>query len=199
MIWKNKEGFRDYSISLSSLKKLLGIEMVDYEVRPELAPYLVYIIKHLNNLLVDAGESASTIDKLKVIFDEHERGADLIVGLKGINLAKEIGIETDNTWGSVNDFFVPYEEDRFVFCWTDVMSSLITRLKIQYAHLLVDPVIQGCKCTCGCGTGETTKDWEKYTSGVWPEDEKYSNLDYGTTSSWRLGNDKPECTCCSRR
>ena len=199
MIWKSKEGFRDYSISLSSLKKLLGIEMVDYEVRPELAPYLVYIIKHLNNLLVDAGESASTIDKLKVIFDEHERGADLIVGLKGINLAKEIGIETDNTWGSFNDFFVPYEEDRFVFCWTDVMSSLITRLKIQYAHLLVDPVIQGCKCTCGCGTGETTKDWEKYTSGVWPEDEKYSNLGYGTTSSWRLGNDKPECTCCSRR
>lgn len=197
MIWKSKEGFRDYNISLSSLKKLLGIEMVDYEVRPELAPYLVYIIKHLNNLLVDAGESAGIIDKLKVIFDEQERGADMIVNLNGIKLAKEIGIETDNTWGSVNDFFVPYEEDIFVFCWSNVMSSLITRLKIQYAHLLVDPIVQGCKCTCG--TGETTKDWEKYTSGVWPEDEKYSNLDYGTTSSWRLGNDKSECTCCNRR
>lgn len=197
MIWKSKEGFRDYNISLSSLKKLLGIEMVDYEVRPELAPYLVYIIKHLNNLLVDAGESAGIIDKLKVIFDEQERGADMIVNLNGIELAKEIGIETDNTWGSVNDFFVPYEEDIFVFCWSNVMSSLITRLKIQYAHLLVDPIVQGCKCTCG--TGETTKDWEKYTSGVWPEDEKYSNLDYGTTSSWRLGNDKSECTCCNRR
>ena len=190
MIWKSKEGFRDYNISLSSLKKLLGIEMVDYEVRPELAPYLVYIIKHLNNLLVDAGESAGIIDKLKVIFDEQERGADMIVNLNGIKLAKEIGIETDNTWGSVNDFFVPYEEDIFVFCWSNVMSSLITRLKIQYAHLLVDPIVQGCKCTCG--TGETIKDWEKYTSGVWPEDEKYSNLDYGTTSSWRLGNDKSE-------
>lgn len=197
MIWKSEEGFKDYSISLSSLKKSLGIEKVDYEVRPELAPYLVYIVKHLNNLLIDAGESAGIVDKLRVIFDEHERGADMIVGLKGMKLAKEIGIETDNTWGSVNDFFVPYEEDRFVFCWSNVMSSLITRLRLQYASLLVEPITQGCGCCCG--KGETQKDWEKYTSGVWPEEEDYSNYDYGTTSTMGLGKDGSECTCCYRR
>lgn len=38
MIWKSEEGFKDYSVSLSSLKKSLGIEKVDYDVRPELAP-----------------------------------------------------------------------------------------------------------------------------------------------------------------
>lgn len=197
MFWNKEKGYKEYNINLSALKEKLNIGIMDHEVRPELAPYLVPIIKHLNFILIDFDNTNNFSEKLKAIFDEFDRGADIIVKeLDADKLAREIGIDTSiPTIESPG--IIKYSKDRFIFCWSNVMSCLITRLKIQYAHLLVDPIVQGCKCTCG--TGETTKDWEKYTSGVWPEDEKYSNLDYGTTSSWRLGNDKSECTCCHRR
>lgn len=93
--------------------------------------------------------------------------------------------------------FIPYDQDRFIFTWTNVLSCLLTRLKLQYSGLLTEDVIQGCGCCCG--KGETWKDWESYSSGVWPEDEEYGNYDMGTTTtSWRATSGIPQCGCSYR-
>lgn len=103
--------------------------------------------------------------------------------------------ENDET---TEDFdLIPYDQDRFIFSWTNVMSCLVTRLKLQYSSLLTEPTIQGCGCCCG--KGETWQDWESYSSGVWPEDEEYGTYDYGTTTtSWRVTSGIPQCGCSYR-
>ena len=208
MKWNPKTGYYEYKSAVNSLFGLLGIGVADWEIRPELAPYLTYTIKYLVQRLVDLGEDADIRDKLQEVFDIFKDGADLIVDDNGKILAEQIGIDTSPVdpsevteldENSEEDCTCSYDQDRFIFTWTNVMSCLITRLKIMYASLLVDPVSQGCPCCCG--KGETYKDWEKYTSGVYPEDEEYDRYDVAntTTAGWRVGSRTPECNCGCRK
>ena len=191
MKWNSENGYVDYTSSLELVKTILGIGVVDFEVRQELAPYLTYIMKYLSKELVLLGET-DIKEKLQKIFDIHSDGADLIVDNNAETLADLIGIDTTPI-ETESEEEINYNQDRFIFSWTNILSCLVTRLRIMYASLLEDPITQGCPC--GCGIGETQKDWEKYTSGVWPEDEEYSNYSLGTTTSWRVTSSIPECTC----
>jgi hypothetical protein len=191
MKWNTEDGFVDYTSSLELVKTILGINIVDFEIRPELAPYLTYTMKYLSKELVLLGDT-DIKEKLQKIFDIHSDGADLIVDNSAETLADLIGIDTIPV-EIETELEINYNQDRFIFTWTNVLSCLVTRLKIMYANLLEDPISQGCPCERGIG--ETQKDWEKYTSGVWPKDEEYSNYSLETTASWRVTSPTPECTC----
>lgn len=189
MKWNPTDGYVQYSEATYSIKKRLGLGILDHEVRPELAPYVTQTYKYLVENLVELGEDADMLEKLKKIFDIFSMGSDLIVANRALDLGKLINLSVTDEPGDE----VLYNQERFIFSWSNVMSCLVTRLKIIYANLLEDPVLQGCPCLCG--RGETFKDWEKYTSGVYQDDEEYSNYKYNTTSTWRPNSKYPECGC----
>lgn len=206
MKWNETSGYYEFKAAQDGVMRQLGIGKVDYLIREELGPYLTKILKYLNTELIKLGDDAEILEKLNKIFDIFDDGSDKIVTLMGQTLAEEIGvIEADEGEEEESDDYtiVAYEQDRFIFCWTNVMSCLVTRLKLQYASLLYQPVKQGCGCLCP--PGETYKDWEAYNSGhVYAEDEEYSKFDYGynaysTTASWRASlSNEPDCTCGHR-
>ena len=197
MIWNIEEGYLKYKASLDNLKQRLGIGAVDYEVRPELAPYITEILGYLDMRLIQLGDDAEIIDKLNEIFDIFSYGADLIVGLEANTLAEEIGIDISEE-NSEHEDYIPYYSDRFIFAWTNVLSCLVTRLKLTYAGLLTETVSQGCPCCCG-SEGETWKDWESWSSGIYPEDEEYGVYNLGTTQTYRAGGKNGNSCNCGYR
>ena len=60
-----------------------------------------------------------------------------------------------------------------------------------------EPVKQGCPCICG--NGETWKDFESYTSGVWPEDEEYQTYDLTKTVNTTAFTSLSGCGCGGQR
>ena len=207
MIWNSETGYLEYKVALDSLMSRLGIGITDFIVRPELSPYLTRILIYLNQQLVLLGDDAEMSEKLQKMFDIFDHGAELIIADSARNLAEEIGqldesdeiVENTGEEEEENEYYVPYDQDRFIFSWTNVLSSLITRLKIQYANLLVDEVsTQGCGCCCA--KGESYKDWESYRSGVWSDEEEYNSYDLGnSTSTWRVGANISQCGCGYRK
>lgn len=110
------------------------------------------------------------------------------------------GAEDEDTgkigWRDIPGWYeIEYDQDRFIFCWTNVMTALCVRLKFQYAHLFSD-IYDGECCKCGA-KGQTTSDYEAWTSGVYPEDEMYDRmLYYRNHTAW--GTTKVsdvDCTC----
>ena len=213
MKWNSEEGYIQYKMALSDIMTRLGISAVDYHVRPELAPYITKILQYLDRRLIELGDEADMLEKLQEVFDTFDYGADLIVDLNGLSLAKEVGVYnqedeesvealddsddtlSDSTETDEPDDFVPYYQDRFIFSWTNVMSCLVTRLKLMYSSLLVEPVSQLCPCCCG-SEGETFKDWESWSGKIYPEDEEYdtSNYNLGTTQNYGVVKSS-SCTC----
>ena len=197
MIWDAEDGYMRYKISLDNLKTRLKIGAVDYEVRPELAPYITEILGYLDKRLIALGDDAEIIDKLNEIFDIFSYGADLIVGLESNILAEEVGMDTSEN-NSEDENYIPYYSDRFIFSWTNILSCLVTRLKLTYASLLTETVSQGYPCCCG-SEGETWKNWESWSSGIYPEDEEYGIYDLGTTQNYRGGNKNGNSCNCGYR
>lgn len=227
MRWNPESGYLEYKMSLDDLKRRLGLGVVDFEVRPKLAPYLTRIIQYLDKQIIMLGDNPTTIDVLNKFFECFDHGADLIVALLAGELAEEVGIfiddayygdieqDWDPTEGPALDrednaaegpalddgedhtdkWWIDYEQDRFIFCWTNVMSCLKTRLMIQYASLLEEPTGTGCNCCCG--EGEDWKSWETYSSGVYPEDEEYfDSATSQNTSVWStIPRHSGNCTC----
>ena len=172
MKWNNSEGYVEYKQALEFVENSLQINELNFVIRPALAPYMTRILQYLVKRLIILGDDSDILEKLQEIFDTFDYGADKIVDLNAEDLADEVGVldvdEEDE---------VKYEQDRFVFSWSNLMTSLVERLKLQYASLLYQAPEQGCSCSCG--NGETWKDFEAYTSGIWPEDEEYSTYDFG--------------------
>lgn len=196
MIWDNTKGYQEYRESLEYIKNSLGLVSDDswFLINQELAPYITNILKWISGKLIELGENTDIKEKLGLIFDLFEDGSEKIIALEGKSLAEEIGIETEKL--SLDDSnYLTYEQDRFIFSWTNILSSLVEHLKLQYASVLQDSMIQGCPCSCG--RGETIKDWESYTSGVYPEDEEYS--EYGLRGVPSTTSPIPECTCAYRK
>lgn len=196
MIWDNTKGYQEYRESLEYIKNSLGLTNDDswFLINQDLAPYITSILKWISGKLIEQGENADIKDKLGLIFDLFEDGSEKIIALEGKSLAEEIGIETEKL-SSDDSNYLTYEQDRFIFSWTNILSSLVEHLKLQYASILQDPITQGCPCSCG--KGETIKDWESYTSGVYPEDEEYS--EYGLRGVPSTTSPIPECTCAYRK
>lgn len=197
MKWNSEEGYVQYKTVLNDLMSRLGLGAVDYHVRPELAPYITKILTYLDKELILLGDDAEILEKLNRIFDIFDYGADLIVDLNAETLAIEVGCEgaAGNVEETDDPDYVEYYSDRFIFSWTNVLSCLVTRLKLMYSGLLAETVSQGCYCCCG-SKGETWKDWEAWSSGVYPEDEEYDKNKYqlGTTQNYGVSRGG-SCTC----
>ena len=179
MKWDSSEGYIEYKQALNFLNNTLEIKNLNYVLRTELAPYMTRIIQYVNKKLITAGEDIDLVDKIQLMFDTFDYGANMIVNLDGHGLASEVGVLDT---GTETDTDVLYSQDRFIFSWSNFMTSLVERLKTQYASLLYQAPSQGCSCSCA--NGETWKDFEAYSSGVYPEDEEYSTYDFtGTTTS----------------
>lgn len=196
MIWDNTKGYQEYKESLEYIKNSLGLTNDDswFLINRELAPYITSILKWISGKLIELGENTDIKEKLGLVFDLFEDGSEKIIALEGKSLAEEIGIETEKL-SSDDSNYLTYEQDRFIFSWTNILSSLVEHLKLQYASVLRDSITQGCSCSCG--RGETIKDWESYTSGVYPEDEEYS--EYGLRGVPSTTSPIPECTCAYRK
>lgn len=217
MKWDNETGYVDYKTALTNIKKMLGISVTDFVVRPELSPYITKILQYLNKRLILLGDDSNIMTLLQEVFDTFDYGADLICSKRTGVLAEEVGVlvdeenqgdsgEGDDIEGDAldegeeeegskeeSDGWIDYDQERFVFSWTNVLSTLVLRLRFQYANLLYQAPEQGCGCICG--KGETTADWEAYTSGVWPNEEECDSWNYTSGSSWRVNSSTPECTC----
>lgn len=179
MKWDSSEGYVEYKQALNFLDTTLEIKNLNYVLRTELAPYMTRIIQYVNKKLITLGDDAEMTDKLQLVFDTFDYGAELIIGYKADTLAGEVNVLDT---GTEVDGDTMYSKDRFIFSWTNFMTSLVERLRTQYASLLYQAPSQGCSCSCA--NGETWKDFEAYSSGVNPEDEEYSTYDFtGTTTS----------------
>lgn len=194
MKWNEEEGYIIYKSSINNLKSLLGISDINFSKRCELAPYITYIVKYINSrlILLDTLEVGTLIQE---VFDIQEEGGDKIVNGQVQDLLIQLGISSDDTY--IEGEEIPYNQDRFIFSWTDFTSSLSTRLKLQYSSLLVQPLNTECPCN-DCAPGQTIKDFESWTSGVYPEDENYKYYDYNSSDSWRVKSNIPVCNKCER-
>lgn len=184
MTWNNQECYTLYTQYLEYLKSSLGISQVDYYMgRSELLPYYTQITKYLNERLIILGtdDIKTKIIEILNIFDH---GAELICNCGTLDLAREVGISSGDP---------EYMCCRFVFSWTNALSTLCLRLKFQYAYLF-EPEYDPFCCRCGA-IGETYEDYESWTSGVYPNDESYDRTNYTrNNSSWGV-NKTRYCEC----
>lgn len=184
MTWNNQECYTLFTQYVEYLKNSLGISQVDfYMVRPELLPYYTQITKYLNERLIILGTD-DIKSKIIEILDIFDHGAELICNGGTLDLAREVEIPSGDP---------EYMCCRFVFSWTNALSTLCLRLKFQYAYLF-EPEYDPFCCRCGA-IGETYEDYESWTSGVFPNDEAFDRANYyRTNSSWSVRKNR-YCEC----
>lgn len=197
MKWNDESGYITFQSSLSNLKSFLGVTCLDLVERCELTPYYTYILKYLSDRLILLGNQDMKV-RIQEIMDIFSSGTDKIISGSVLDLAWELGIETTDIYLPGRE--IPYTQDYLIFCWSNALTSLINRLKLQYSHLLYQKENNtDCYCCCnGCSVGETTNDLESWTSGVYPEDEDYTCKTVDDTV-WRSGASNIECTKCLRQ
>lgn len=198
MKWNDKTGYITYKVALQNIKSYLGISEIDYFMRCELAPYITYILDYISKRLVLLSEDSGIKEYIQEVFTIREEGESKIVYGAVDELRSEVGIDNGEIY--VENSEIPYVEDRFIYSWSNIMTALIVRIKFQYAGLLAQNPNNDCPCGDTCYPGQTIKDFESWTSGVYPEDEEYSYYNYKdvTSTDWRVNNDIPECTKCLR-
>lgn len=197
MKWNNESGYIKYNQSLQSIKSILGISQIDFMTRCELAPYITYILNYISKKLILLGEFDDIKIYIQEIFNIHDWGADKIINGAVKDMLLELGIDDGEVY--IEGKEIPYNQDRFVFSWSNILTALVVRLKFQYSSVLAQPVDTECPCD-SCSKGQSINDFENWQSGVYPQDEEYSWYNYNeSVSSWRVNNDAPECTKCSRR
>lgn len=175
--------FAEYQSNLKSLENILGVSDISMWSCKHLAPYITRIIKYINlDLISEYGTDGEILDYIHEVERVWGEGAENIVHEKTEAWAKEVLGE---------ELVEDYLSDRFVFCWSGIIGSLLERLRIQYWNIL-RPVDSGA-CSCCCRKGETQKDWEEsYSSGVFPEDEETMPLISNSTNN---RTDGKRCLC----
>lgn len=187
MVWDYEACYLKYIQASDYLTRLLGISQLDMDLdRKVLLPYQTQIIDYLNTRLIKLGttEIKALINE---VFDVFSWGADLICSEATIELGRQVGIGTEDE---------NYDQDRFVFSWADLMSTLRLRLKLQYAELFADDSSGDCdNCCCCHSKGQTVEDYESWVSGVYPNDETYDRTNYDrVNTSWKVSRDR-YCEC----
>ena len=199
MKWNEQEGYVKYKSSLTSLKTFLGgIGNLDIYIRPELAPYITHIISYLNTQLTLMDEGTDLKGYIQEIMDIFSYGADMIVIGDALGLAIEVGIDTGTEWNEDDE--LPYCQDRFVFCWSNIMTYLTTLLKLLYAGLFAQET-EDCLCECGGRRVNVGHDNDEWQSGIYPEDENYDWISKDNTIKvgWKVsGTYIDQCTRCNR-
>lgn len=199
MRWNDKNGYITYKQALQNIKSCLGIDKIDYSMRCELAPYITYILKYISDRLTLLPEGSDVKTYIQEFFDIRDHGEAKIVFYAVDELRCELGIDNGEIY--VEGSEIPYNEDRFIYAWSNVLTAMLVRILFQYQNLLAQPESNDCPCNNECGRGQTTADYESWSSGVYPEDESYSYYNYKEVNNteWRTNNDVPECTKCLRQ
>ena len=165
---------------------MLGIPQIDCDlIRACYLPYQTQIIDYLNTRLIKLGtDDIKTL--VQEVFDTFDWGAELICSEAALELAREVGIGSEDP---------EYDQNKFVFSWADLMSTLRLRLKLQYGYLFADST-EECENCCCCGTpGQTIYDYESWQSGVYPNDEVYDRTNYDrVNTSWKVSRTR-YCEC----
>lgn len=186
MKWENESGYVLYKQASEYLKSILGLPQLDmYTEREEFIPYYYYIISYLNTNLINLGteDLKSLIEKIYEIFDY---GVEKIISHEVLSLSEETGI-----YDSPEDT-LQYDQEYFIFCWSDLLSTLCLRLKFQYAYLFEQEPEECCKCGAH---GQTESDYESWQSGVYPTDECYDRTNYSrSNTAWGLSKSR-FCEC----
>lgn len=199
MKWNDRNGYITYKQSLQNINSFLGIAKIDYSLRCELAPYITYILKYISDRLTLVPENSDLKTYIQEFFDIRDHGESKIISYAVDELRCELGIDNGEIY--VEGSEIPYNEDRFIYAWSNVMTAILVRILFQYQNLLSQAKTDECPCNNGCGKGQTTADYESWSSGVYPEDESYSyyNFKDATSTEWRTDNDVPICTKCLRQ
>ena len=197
MRWNKSDGYIARVTAETTLKNFLGISTLDYYVDSEenFIPYYTYVMEYINEKLVILGET-----DIKLRLDEVMRimnyGAEKIASDATRDLVRALGIETDIVEEDADN--IVFNQDRFVFAWTGFMTSLWMRLKFQYANLFVEPINNEC-CKCGA-RGDTTSDYESWSSKVFPQDEVYDRSNFERTRSTTAWGTRAKRYCdCYRK
>lgn len=196
MIWNNQKGYIRYVAAETNIKSILGISQLDNYVDSEklLFPYVTTILEYINEKLIILGIDADIKQKINEIYRIFEYGSEKIIHEETMDLVRELGISTEIN-ESAEDY-IPFSRDRFVFAWTNLLSTMCLRLKFQFAHLFAQEDDGEC-CHCGA-KGQNTKDYESWTSRVFPDDEEYDRTNYSrTNTAW--GTKRIEYCACKRR
>lgn len=149
-----------YLGNLENIKRVLGIAGINIVVRPETKLYVTKIYQYLWENLATIDEHKDRIQKVEDIFSE---GSDLICNR-----------EADKLWESINESSDTIDYEIFTFTWSNILSTILERLRIQYADLYITPI--DYDCPGNCKPGETQGDWENYRSGVWSDEIDSSEL-----------------------
>lgn len=146
----------EYQSNLKSLKNMLGISEISMWSCDHLAPYITRIVKYLNlDLIKECGTEGKILDYIHELERVWDLGADKIVH------------EETEEWAEVvmGEKFLeelePYSPDRFVFCWTGIVSGILEKMWLIYQDLL-NPIKDNK--ICPCQSGESQKEWEYYRS-----------------------------------
>lgn len=176
MKWNEETDVLVYKSFINLLKDILQIPNLLIDERCEAIPYYYYILK---DLLPKIPRNSSLKDVLEFFLDEYDKGAFLITNRATLDLAWGLGISTEDGPFIVCEE-IPYDQDTFVFSWTGFMSTICTQIKLQHSEVLYTPKSTECPCDTCTGRGETTEDYERWNSRVYPEDENYC----GCSNSW---------------
>lgn len=214
MVWDDSY-YLKHEQAETYLKQILGLTQLDYwKERQVLIPYFYYIINYLDQQLTDLG-TEDIKELVEEVFRIFEWGGDLIIDHKACLLAYKIGCINLNElgigpsdpekysddllpkdWASIEidgESEIAFNRTYFVFCWSNLMSTLCLRLKFQYGYLFAQEPDGEC-CVCGA-RGQTETDYESWESGVYPEDECYDRSNYfRSNTAWGLEKDR-FCEC----
>lgn len=187
MKWNSKDGYFRYQTALRSFESLLGLGAIDWDITCELAPYATQILEYLNRQLIPQDTLKSRVME---VIDMWNEGRDDIVFDRCQNLLYKMNIDDGDYY--LDDEEIPYRQDRFVLCWTNMMTALIVRLKFQYQQIFQEPELDCHLC------GQISEsDFSKFT---YPDLDVELGLPNGDMG-WRTGlsDDTPECTKNMRR
>lgn len=197
MKWNSIDGFREYEIAKDGLNSKLGIREIPHIDRCELIPYITYIYRYLHTSLVDLGPNSDLKTRIVKILDINTTGLDLIISHATLNLARRIGISSSTDY--IEDEEIPYDQERLVYCWGHVLTTIIYMLRLQYPQYFLPPKDEPGDCHCKKCHGQDTADYESWTSGVYPVEEAVET-DLGIlTKPWRVVTKYPGCTKCQRK
>lgn len=185
MKWNTSTGYVARVAAETTLKKFLNLSTLDYYVDSEerFIPYYTYIINYINEKLILLGEAADIKLKIDEVHKIFSYGAEKIAADATLDLVRAVGIETDTEVEDSNNII--FYQDRFVFAWTNFLTALYMRIKFQYANLFIEKIDGEC-CKCG-PRGQTTSDYESWSSKIYPHDELYDRSNFEgerSNSAW---------------
>ena len=187
MKWDKMRGKVRFKTAEELIKTLLEINIFDfYDINNEkLLPYLTIIIEYLNKrLLLIGGTKASMIKRLQELDRIFKYGTNKILNDSVLDLVYEMEISVKE---DVTPDYVPFNNDLFIFTWTNFLSSLCVRTKFIYNQLLTDydKELEEMKHQPKFPKGDTVFEIESWRSDVFPDDELYDRTNWmKTNDAW---------------